>query len=341
MQLAGHLRGRALVEWNLLGAEDKSTYSAATLALCARLDPGSKILAAQDFRHSMQKDDESVADFVRRMERFFQTAYGRDNLSVETRETILYSQLQEGLKYSIVKSPSVSGCQSYKELCMAAKNEEKRMAGLLRRQQYQRGGGSRESSSKQKVQSDKSDKSQLTSKVTSGAQFKPVRKCYECGSTEHLSWNCKKSKHKKESSGQPKKTNTKMVKADDDPLSFLCSDSEEEGVRLVRVEDRGSRPRTVTVDLQGVQVRGVVDSGADITIMGADVFKNVASVARLKKSSFKKADKVPYTYDGKSFKLDGRMDLDISFDGRTILYTSKWMQRTHYFCRREFVISYR
>ena len=38
----------------------------------------------------------------------------------------------------------------------------------------------------------------------------------------------------------------------------------------------------------------------------------------MQKSAFKKPDKVPYTYDGKSFELDGRMDLDISFDGHTM-----------------------
>ena len=113
--------------------------------------------------------------------------------------------------------------------------------------------------------------------------------------------------------------NAKMVKADSNPLSFLySSDSEDGGVCLVRVQDKGSKPRTVTVDLQGVPVKGVIDSGADITIMGAEVFKKVASVAHLKKSAFKKPDKVPYTYDGKSFELDGRMDLDVSFDGHTM-----------------------
>ena len=49
MQLAGHLRGRALQEWNLLGEEEKATYDAATQALRTRLDPGNRVLAAQDF----------------------------------------------------------------------------------------------------------------------------------------------------------------------------------------------------------------------------------------------------------------------------------------------------
>ena len=44
----------------------------------------------------------------------------------------------------------------------------------------------------------------------------------------------------------------------------------------------------------------------------------VATVARLKKRNLKKADKTPRTYDQKTFKLDGRMDLDIAFEGKTM-----------------------
>lgn len=57
-------------------------------------------------------------------------------MSVETRDTFLHSQLQEGLKYDIMRAPAVSGAQGYKELCLAAKNEEKRQAELRKRQKY-------------------------------------------------------------------------------------------------------------------------------------------------------------------------------------------------------------
>ena len=52
----------------------------------------------------------------------------------------------------------------------------------------------------------------------------------------------------------------------------------------------------------------MIDSGADITIMGADLFKKVAAVAHLKK---RQSDKVPY-------KLDGKLELDITFQDRTL-----------------------
>ena len=133
LQLAGHLKGRAFQEWNLLTASKRSTYQSATESLKSRLDTGSRLLAAQGFRYAVQKDVELVVDFICRLEHLFQIAHGHEQLSAETRETFLYSQLQEGLQYKIISSPSVSGAVTYKALCVTAKQEEKRMAGLLRR----------------------------------------------------------------------------------------------------------------------------------------------------------------------------------------------------------------
>ena len=47
--------------------------------------------------------------------------------------TLLYSQLQEGLRYNLA---AVSGADSYSQLCIAAKHEEKRLNELARRQHY-------------------------------------------------------------------------------------------------------------------------------------------------------------------------------------------------------------
>ena len=77
MQLAGYLRNRALQEWNLLSGEVRSTYQSAVKALRARLDPGNQTLAALDFRHAVQRDSESFADYIRRLERIFQIGLAR------------------------------------------------------------------------------------------------------------------------------------------------------------------------------------------------------------------------------------------------------------------------
>ena len=68
----------------------------------------------QDFRHTTQEEGESVAAFVRRLERTFRIAYGGDKLNTETRGVFLYGQLQEGLRQGLMQSPNVSGPLTYK-----------------------------------------------------------------------------------------------------------------------------------------------------------------------------------------------------------------------------------
>ena len=47
--------------------------------------------------------------------------------------------------------------------------------------------------------------------------------------------------------------------------------------------DKGSKPHRANVSVAtGVCMSGVVDSGADITIMGGEMFKHVTTVAKLK-----------------------------------------------------------
>lgn len=104
----------------------------------------------------------------------------------------------------------------------------------------------------------------------------------------------------------------------EDPLTFLQSSSDDEVVRQVRVSDKGSMTQCVKLCIQGVPVYGIIDSGADITIIGGKLFKKVALAARLKKRDFMKPDKTPRTYDQKPFTLDGRMDLDLVFEDKAM-----------------------
>ena len=76
IHLVGHLRGRALQEWNLLGETERSKLEVAMGALRSRLEQGSKAMAAQEFRHCLQMDGERVADYIRRFEKTFRVAYG-------------------------------------------------------------------------------------------------------------------------------------------------------------------------------------------------------------------------------------------------------------------------
>ena len=181
LQLAGHLRGRAFQEWNLLEAGDKASYTTAVECLRVRLDPGSRAVAAQEFQHSLQAHGEGVADFVLRLECTFRIAYGREKLSPETRDALLYGQLQEGLCYSLAQAPAVSGAQSFKELCTAAKSEEKRLAAL--KQRRQRDQPSRHPEPQHQPRDQPSRYAEPPSHLTRTTSLSTVepRRCFKCG----------------------------------------------------------------------------------------------------------------------------------------------------------------
>jgi len=324
IQLAGYLRGKALQEWSLLGETDKLTYAKAAATLKEKLDPGRKTLATQDFRHLAQGRSECVADFILRLEQTFRRAYGFDKVGEETRSTVLHGQLQEGLKYSIMSAPAVSGAQTYAELCLAAKNEERRQGESVKRQQYHLRGMYPDSLSGRERDRNSQYK-QGQQPAYNFPNYQPQRRCYICNGTDHLAKFCKTSKSESKGSiptEQKKPPGAKKVIGDSNKdggkgnkfalMDLLFSDSDDE-VKTIRVRDKGSAAKCVPVLVQGVPAYGIVDTAADITIIGGRLFSKVASVARLRKKNLKPSDKTPRNYDQRLFKLDGHMELTITF----------------------------
>ena len=88
LQLAGHLRGKARQEITLLPTSDKVTFARAVAAMRGKLDTGDWALAAQDFRHGTQGPQETVSDYILRLEKIFRRAYGTEYITKETRKTL-------------------------------------------------------------------------------------------------------------------------------------------------------------------------------------------------------------------------------------------------------------
>ena len=243
------------------------------------------------------------------MKHNYQIAFGRENLSAETRDTLLYGQLQEGLSYSLIESPSVSGAQSYRELCIAAKKEEQRLAELKKKQQYLQtekppsGGSTRGSFQRNYTRNDKSG--------GSGNKFKPPGKhnslrCYLCDSPHHLARDCHKQPTESEDKSSQKGT------------------QESNGARMIRTRYYTSNQKLqshVEVKIEGYPVTGIIDTESDITIIRGDLFYHIVETAGLEESSLKPADLKACTYDQKPINLDGQLDLHISFGERVICTT--------------------
>ena len=246
-----------------------------------------------------------------------------------------------------MRGPTVSGSQGYQELCIAAKAEKRRLASLKQQQgmkpsqdspSYPRSAGS--ASRKPLSKEASSDPMQEPGRDRPPAQHNSSilsRICFNCGKTGHLAFRCRQSK--KESRGQTASTKHVRSKrhlresegptcATTMPKDHLYSSSDEESIPRtcsVHVPDKGSVTQCVKVYVQGVPAYGLVDSGADISIIGGSLFKKVATVARLRKRDLKKFDKIPRTYHQKTFHLNGRMDLDVSFREKT-LCTPKYIK---------------
>jgi len=61
-------------------------------------------MAAQEFQHLSQEVNESVSEFIIKLERTFRTAYRKSRMTLESKEALLHGQMQEGL---LLKSCSV------------------------------------------------------------------------------------------------------------------------------------------------------------------------------------------------------------------------------------------
>ena len=127
-------------------------------------------------------------------------------MSQETRDTLILGQCQDGLRYDLMKAPAVSGARSYKELCMAAKNKEKRLVELRKRQQCQK----TVSPSLRPVKN-------YTDHTTSNKPIQDtrpgVRKCYLCNRPGHIARYCrlKKSESRRLMVEDHRLSNTKQI----------------------------------------------------------------------------------------------------------------------------------
>ena len=103
---------------------------------------------------------------------------------METQNSMLHGQLQSGLAFELCKAYTVSGAHNYEELCIATKNEDRRLAELEKWQQSEW--------SRKIVLVKYSARSFIMesnwntdTKQTSPSYWQPAR-CYVCNSPTHV-----------------------------------------------------------------------------------------------------------------------------------------------------------
>lgn len=206
----------------------------------------------------------------------------------------------------------MSGAQSYKSLCLAAKNEENRQAELRKRVQYRK-------EFQQKSPSTKGTPVTTPKPPSQGHDRAKGKwwRCYNCGQQGHLSCDCKALK--KESSGKgrgqsgpPARTNTIDFRTvnPNDPRKYLYPGPVDSDVHLIRVDDDGSAwpSRVWKPEAWWTQVliSWEVNCSRKLLQLPDCCVNSSRSLTGC------------LLYDNKPFKLDGAMELAVSFGGKVI-----------------------
>jgi hypothetical protein len=169
-----------------------------------------------------------------------------------------FGQLQEGLKYELVRAPAVSVAQNNQQLCLAAQTEESRLIEVGRRRSYTK--SSPMSRRQQPIVPAQSSSSQpATAQLAAPTQAPlfetpPVKRCFGCNQPGHFKRNCPAQQ-----TSAPGGTTTSAQ------THQICSHTIQteanqpaEGVgpndalSTVWVQDNGSKPRRTHVVMEGL-----------------------------------------------------------------------------------------
>ena len=278
MQLAGYLRGRALLEWNLVSQTERDTYKSAISGLTG------------------------------------------------IRDVLLYGRLQDGLQSDLVsKAPVISGAQSYKEHCIAAKNEE--MACRI-----------------------EANKNSILKSFLPSFHTHRLRKIVNGRIQEQKGMTRKTKLHFKgrldvtyvivlitllmigKLTRVSRGRKNWLVRTEDKPIEISTNNflkivdslfpPIEDSVSTVQdkevMQTTTGTPKSIEVQIEGLPIRGIIDTGSDITILSGTAFQEIVTVCGIKREQFKPPDTTACSYGHQPLKLDGQLDLQVKFGEKSM-----------------------
>ena len=73
-----------------------------------------------------------------------------------------------------------------------------------------------------------------------------------------------------------------------------------------------TQTKSIEVQIEVLPIRGIIDTGSDITILSGTAFQEIVTACGIKREQFKPPDRTVCTY-GHQPLLDGQLDLQIKF----------------------------
>ena len=89
-------------------------------------------------------------------------------------------------------------------------------------------------------------------------------------------------------------------------------------VQVKEVTQTTSTPKSIEVQIEGLPIRGIIDTGSDITILSGNALQEIVTACGIKREQFKPPDRTACTYGYQLLKLDGQLDLRIKFGEKSM-----------------------
>ena len=146
--------------------------------------------------------------------------------------------------------------------------------------------------------------------------FQRQVRCFVCDSPDHLARDCKASKS--ESHGRK----NWVVRTEDKPIEISTNNFSklvdsffppiEASVSTVQGKEV-TQIKSIEVQIEVLPIRGITDTGSDITILSGTAFQEIVTACGIKREQFKPPDRAACTYGRQPLKLDEQLDLQIKF----------------------------
>lgn len=309
----------------MLPREVKTTFKSATDALRDHLQPVKReALKSAELIKRKQIQTESVDSYTQEFERLFLKSYGsRGGMDTESKEMLKRDLFVQGLllKWQKKVLPSADSFNDVLYQARAAEEQEKQLSELHQpegtkdgQSQRRRGGSSQPRQSSATSDEPRSNPAQGGTATYSQPRRNFLGKCRNCGAVGHKARFCTKGQPPTEATGQrrergtnrPSTTSTiSTEKPQEESLEEHCHCLQQELAQAelqrtstayndsLKVEAKGGAVGPLfygEVNMAGVPVKGLIDTGSGATIISFELFKKIGKTANIPSSSLSPID---------------------------------------------------